>query len=269
MAQSRAGWIFRAESGWAGWWREVRAVLARAVRVVLAAPGTFLFLMAAVLVVHLPVLNWAIPFDPHDPPNVMLVAAYAYVTASLKFVLAVVVWSAASDVIRGRGPFRPVNFVVRLGLCLPWALLVYLARYLTSFLEYGLYEAAGMAAASLGIETPAWTGTATHYVGTVLLLLAYARFGLVLPGAASGDRVTLGLAWKRSRPAAGPLLLTLVLWTVALMTPHWFTLWLMAGDGLAVDLEWPTRLYLTVVFVYFAVVAAVWYERLRPESGEA
>lgn len=110
----------------------------------------------------------------------------------------------------------------------------------------------------------------SSYVGAVPPLYLLGRFGFTLAGAAVGDRVSFRRSWALSRPAAGTLFLTALLWWGAKRLPSDILSNGFPFNPFAiVYFRW---LHLPVqcgVSVLGWAVGAAWYRELRTGAGES
>ncbi|EGB14980.1 hypothetical protein DND132_1774 [Pseudodesulfovibrio mercurii] len=109
---------------------------------------------------------------------------------------------------------------------------------------------------------PLWA--ASYHLAAMPLLHLLVRFGFTLAGAAVGDRVSFRRSWALSRPVAGTLFLTALLWWAArrlpMDIPH------TAAPMSPVTEFYARWLHLPVqcgVSVLGWAVGAAWYVRLR------
>lgn len=257
-------WFIRAEDAWRSALRRVGGVLRVALGRVRAEPLPFIVSAACLYL-------WS--FASKLLPLRRLEGAYLYAAgwswsvlgALLDLALVVVV---AGVVLRGdgeRGFFGP-DFSRRFLRALPYGIYYYLCfSQAWGPLGWGGQWLGG----PLFGRDSVWLWVTSYYAGALPLLYLLGRFGFTLTGAAAGERVSFRRSWELSRPAAGALFLTALLWWTARRLPsdvlfHGFAL----SPFTVFYSKWLQLPVQCCVSVLGWAVGAAWYRELRTGAGE-
>jgi len=255
-----APWFLRAESAWGRWWGEAGAVLAASARLVRREPLAYGRLALLYLLTRGSFS--LVPYVASEGAVLYLLGWTAGFLVELG-ILAVMLatWRTAAAQSRGESLRMPSDFALRVARALPYGFAYYL------FVDFALGFAAW--GASVGLNALAGTerGTAAfmaaQYLEGVPLAWVAARLGFVLVGIGADGRATLRESLAMTRGAVAPLCLTFLAWWVARYVFTDAALFLLPMKASVAYLDWVARPLRSVVTVFFAVVAAVWYERLR------
>ena len=254
-------WLERVEAAWGRDWKQVSGVLRESLSVVCKNPGVYLLFTATLLLLryarHLAPLNGLEGWRLYVVANL---ETYLFLLAS--FCVLLVIYHSIISRIRDGVPRFPSGFFRRLGKALPFGFCFRLFFVWPGGLFWvGLTYAGNMV---LGTTNNSWIFNITYYVSMIPALFFLCRYGFTLIGAAVGDTVTFRDVSVMSKGRLKPLLFTAFIWLVCLEIPALIVMLLYStNNSLMFDLTWLFRITRPVVPVFFAVVATVWYEKLR------
>ncbi|MEZ7197624.1 hypothetical protein [Pseudodesulfovibrio karagichevae] len=255
-------WFMRAEDAWRAALRRIGGVLRAAFGRMRAEPLPY---AASAAILYLSFVFSLLPLR-------RLEGAYLYVAgwswsalgALLNLALVVVV---AGAVLRGdgeRGFFGP-DFSRRFLRALPYAFCYYLCfGQAWGLLCWGVQW---LAAPVFGKHS-FFLWTVSYHVAALPLLYLLCRFGFTLAGAAAGDRVSFRRSWELSRPVAGTLFLTALLWWAARRLPSDILSGVFPFSPFTeLYSRWLQVPVQCCVSVLGWAVGAAWYRELRGGAG--
>jgi hypothetical protein len=174
----------------------------------------------------------------------------------------------ADAVVRGEGERRVLgpDFSRRFLRALPYGICYYFCfSQAWGLLGWGVQWLAG----PVFDRGSVWLWVASYYAGALPPLYLLVRFGFTLTGAAAGERVSFRRAWELSRPAAGALFLTALLWWTARRLPSDVLLHGFPFSPLtAFYSRWLQLPVQCCVSVMGWAVGAAWYRALRSEADK-
>ncbi|MDD3313073.1 hypothetical protein [Pseudodesulfovibrio sp.] len=250
---------FRAEVLWQNWWGEVGAVLAASARLVRREPLAYGRLALLYLLTRGSFS--LVPYVASEGAVLYLLAWTAGFLVELG-VLAIMVatWRTAAAQSRGESLRMPSDFALRVARAVPYGFAWYLiVDFVMGYAAWGATDALNALA---GTEHGTAAFMAAQYLEGAPLAWIAARLGFVLVGIGADGRATLRESLAMTRGAVAPLCLTFLLWWVARRAFTDAALFLLPMEASAAYLDWVARPLRAVVTVFFAVTAAVWYERL-------
>ncbi|MGE4424010.1 MAG: hypothetical protein AB7D39_17055 [Pseudodesulfovibrio sp.] len=257
-------WFMRAEDAWRAALRRIGGVLRTAFGRMRTEP---LLYVASAAILYL----WSFAFrllplrQLEGLPLYVAGWLWSILGSLLDLALVVVV---AGAVLRGdgeRGFFGP-DFPRRFLRALPYAFCYYLCfGQAWGLLGWGVQW---LAAPVFGKHS-FFLWTASYYLGALPLLYLLCRFGFTLAGAAAGECVSFRRSWELTRPAAGALFLTALLWWTARRLPSDVLLHGFPFSPFTVfysrSLQLPVQ---CCVSVLGWAAGAAWYRELRGGAGE-
>ncbi len=254
-------WFERAETAWGCDWRFVGGVFRDSFILIFRSPIPFVLLAAVLL---LSGVSWKLlPLQRMYGWQLSVVASgVSFLLATVKFCVLLIGYHVTVNTLRGRRVWPPANPLQRAMRALPYGIGVYLLyNGLSGWLWYGLNELGANCFSP--ILHSLWFDI-SEYLAFLPTVYLVCRYGFVIVGIASGDDMSLRRADTLSHGRVRPLVYTALLWFSALQLPVWVVRVTFDIEGMqTLNLNWLFLINRPVFTVFFAVVAAVWYEKVH------